>query len=326
MHTDLYTTDSSLIGENSTISLTLPVSSISFFTSKELGMITASLVMVAMIGTFQNLMVIAAVLFSRNNLLQIPSNWFVLSLATADFLVCSVSVPLYIVHLYVFIWQQFLAFGHFTTIISAGSLFLLTFNRFLSIYDTLSYMKRMTVFRAQSLAMGMWCVAISLAIINTLTKIYVENVVFLSIAYYLIINILTAGFHLYMFRVSWKKTKAIRGQRLAVMSGQQKNVIQEYNRLLRLAIIAGTYVITWVPFTLTLSATPEDEERRSRTFQRKFALFYTLLSMNSAIDPFLYFLRSDEFKRVTKKLLRIWSRTQNRVEPQMNTFYIHGEF
>ncbi|XP_028400052.1 cannabinoid receptor 1-like [Dendronephthya gigantea] len=290
-------------------------------------MMTASLILVSMIGTFQNLMVIAALLFSRNNLLQIPSNWFVLSLATADFLVCGVSVPLYIAHLHVFIWQHFLAFGHFTTIISAGSLFLLTFNRFLSIYDTLSYMKRMTVFRAKSLAMGMWCAAISLAIINTVTKNYVEKVaVFLSIAYYLMINILTAGFHVYMFRISWNKTKAIRGQRLAVMSGQQKNVMQEYNHLLRLAIIAGTYVITWVPFILTLSATPDDEERRSRTFQRKFALFYTLLSINSAIDPFLYFLRSEEFKKATKKILRIRSRTQNRVRPQMNAFHINRAF
>lgn len=320
---------SSLYTDNSLTDLltttTSSVPPISFFSPNELCLITTALVLISVIGTFQNLMVVAAVFLSRNRLLDIPSSWFVLSLATADLFVCGVSVPTYIIHLYIYFWEPFLAFGQFTTLISAGSLVLLTFNRFLSIYDTLGYIKRMTVLRAQLLATGMWLLAITLTMISTLGKIYnTDNLVFVSIAYYVIINILTGGFHLYMFRVSWVKTKAIRGQRLVVLSGQQKNAIQEYNHLFRLVIIVGTYVITWVPFAATLAVTPENEERRSRSFQRQFALFYTLLSMNSAIDPFLYFLRSHEFKMFTQKVNRVLSRTQRRVRPQTESFHIYG--
>ena len=296
-----------------------------FFTANELHFITTSLVMISIVGTFQNLMVVAAVLLSRNRLLEIPSSWFVLSLATADAFVCGVSVPMYIIHLHVYIWEPFLVFGQFTTLVNGGSLFLLTFNRFLSIYDTLGYIKKVTVLRAQLLTIGIWLLAITLTIVTAVGKMYnIDNLVFLSIIYYVIINILTAGFHLYMFRISLIKTKEIRCQRFMVLSGQQRNAIREYNHLFRLVILVGTYIITWVPFIATLSATPENEERRSRTFQRQFALFYTLLSINSAIDPFLYFLRSQEFKMFTKKVNRIFSPAHRRVEPQIETFHIYG--
>ncbi len=320
----LYTDNSSLL-TLFRASTTSSVPANSFFTTNELCLIMTALVLISVIGTFQNLLVVAAVFFSRNRLLEIPSSWFVLSLATADLFVCGVSVPMYIIHLYLFVWEPFLAFGQFTTLISSGSLVLLTFNRFLSIYDTLGYIKNMTVNRAQSLAMGMWLLAIILTIISRLAQIYsAEYLIFLSITYYVIINILTAGFHLYMFRVSWAKTRAIKGQRLLVLSGQQKNAIQEYNHLFRLVLIVGTYVITWVPFATTLSATPDSEERRSRSFQRQFALFYTLLSMNSVIDPFLYFVRSHEFKMFTQKVNRVLSLRQCRVKPQIVTFHVHG--
>lgn len=313
-----YTFTTTVISTTSSAPLNL------LFTPNELSLITGALVIISFIGTFQNSMVIAAVFLSRNRLLEIPSSWFVLSLATADVLVCGVSVPMYIVHLHFNFWEAFLAFGQLTTLISAGSLVLLTFNRFLSIYDTLGYIKRMTAFRAKLLALGMWCIAITLTIVTTLGKMYkTDNLVFLSIGFYVIINILTAVFHLYMFHVSWIKTKATRGQRLVVFSGQQKNAIREYNHLFRLVVIVGTYVVTWVPFIATLSATPGNEDRRSKSFQRQFALFYTLLSMNSAIDPFLYFLRSDEFKRFTNKISRIFSRTR-RVEPQTEAFRIYA--
>lgn len=296
-----------------------------FFTPNELRLVTAALVMISVIGTSQNLMVVVAMFVSRNRLLDIPSSWFVLSLATADLFVCGISVPIYIIHLHAFFWEPFLGFGQFTTLISGGSLFLLTFNRFLSIYDTLGYMKRMTVFRAQMLATGMWLLAITLTVITTVGKNYdIDNVVFLSIVYYVIINILTVAFHLYMFRESFIKTKAIRGQRVVVLSGQQKNTIQEYNHLFRLVIVIGTYVLTWVPFSATLSGTPKTKERLSRSFQRQFALFYTLLATNSAVDPFLYFLRSHEFKMFTQKVKRFLSPPQRRVEPQIVAFHIHG--
>jgi hypothetical protein len=54
--------------------------------------------------------------------------------------ICDVSAK----GLYIYFWEPFLAFGQFTTLISAEILVLLTFNRFLSIYDTLGYIKRMT--------------------------------------------------------------------------------------------------------------------------------------------------------------------------------------
>lgn len=296
----------------------------SFFTPNELHVVTVALVMISVIGTIQNLMVVVAMFVSRNRLLDIPSNWFVLSLATADLFVCGISVPIYIIHLHAFFWEPFLGFGQFTTLISGGSLFLLTFNRFLSVYDTLSYMKRMTVFRAQLFTMGMWFLAVTLTIITTVGKNYdMDNLVFLSIVYYVMINLLTVAFHLYMFRASFIKTKAIRGQRVVVLSGQQKNLIQEYNHLFRLVIVVGTYVITWVPFSATLSGTPEKEERLSRSFQRQFALFYTLLATNSAVDPFLYFLRSQEFKMFTQKVKRYLSPSKRRVESHIVAFHIH---
>lgn len=310
----LYADNSSLPSEQSDSKTSFPPSF--YFTGNELCLVTTALLFISVIGAFQNFMVVAAVFLSTNRLLEIPSSSFVLSLASADFLVCGVSVPMYLVHLYQSAWQPFLAFGQFTTLISGGSLLLLTFNRFLSIYDTFGYMKKMTVRRAQLLAIGVWLLATGLTITSRLEKFYdADYLVFVSIVYYVTINVLTGVFHLYMFRISWAKTRAIRCQRLAFLSGQQRNALREYNHLFRLLLIVATYVITWVPFSATLSATPADEERQSKPFQRRFALFYTLLSMNSTIDPFLYFLRSQEFKMFTEQFSRIFRGRKRRVQP-----------
>ena len=303
------------------------VSSISApaFSGDELLLLTVVLLLISLIGISQNIIVAAAIFLSRNRLLDIPSTWLLLSLTVGDLLVCSVSVPLHIVHLHKFYWEPMLMFAQLTTLVSSGSLVMLTFNRFISIFNTFSYMRRMTVRRAQMFALSVWIISLLLTICGTTGRIKkIQPLLYPAMGYYAVINVLTAGFHIYMFQKAWFKMRAIKKQCSNIMSGQQKTVIKEFHHFFRLFLVVGIYFVTWVPFIITLTLPQNDRERRMRWFQRRFTLCYTFLSINSVIHPIIYFLRGEEFKRFTRKLRPLVLPRSTNCERNRNVFYIHS--
>ncbi|CAB4017047.1 cannabinoid receptor 1, partial [Paramuricea clavata] len=117
------------------------------------------------VGLLENIVVVTIILHSRI-MLDFPSNWFVLSLAIADAIFCFAAIPLinalclgasYIILIGVV--------AQFVTIASAGNLFILTFNRFLSVYNSLRYPGLMTYRRAKCLVVIPWGIAFLMSVL-----------------------------------------------------------------------------------------------------------------------------------------------------------------
>ena len=132
-----------------------------YFTSAELVVIKMLYGLLGSIGLVENVGVILVILF-KNIMLEVPSNWFVLSVAIADIITCSAGIALVfimdvqnsntLIVVFAFIFQ-------FAMLSSTGSLSLLTFNRFLSVYTLLRYPAIMTVSRAKFLVGLPWIAA-----------------------------------------------------------------------------------------------------------------------------------------------------------------------
>ena len=94
------------------------------------------------------------------------SNIVVLSLASADLLVCGVSAPLFIYNYFHPIFTIFINVRKFNAVAIAGSLFTLSLDRYISLVRVLNYSKIMTFKQTITLVVGIWAIAIFVVIIT----------------------------------------------------------------------------------------------------------------------------------------------------------------
>ena len=276
-----------------------------FFSANEYWALNISLVTIALLGSIQNFSIILAIIHSRNNLLDVPSNWFVLSLAIADAMLSSIAAPLFVFHLRYSLWTFFESPAQLCGLANCTSIFALTLNRFISIHFPFQYTQRVTRQLAKRLSIGHWCVVFALATATKVSELTgIEPLRLIAIIFYPIINTLTVLLNVLMLRKAIEKRKLIEKQQASVLTGYQRNLITEFKSLFRLVLVMGTFCATWIPLVVTVSSVTVTHGRKSRVFQRRFALCFSLLSMNSVIDPLIYFLRSEEFYRFVRKVKR----------------------
>ena len=166
------------------------------------------------VGLLANIAVVAIILHNRI-MLEFPSNWFVLSLAIADAIFCFAAIPLinalcsgasYLILIGVI--------AQFLTIASAGNLFILTFNRFLSVYNSLRYPGLMTYRRAKCLVVIHWGIAFLMSVLVGISvQAGNQNMAYLHSSYYTTLIILTIGLNIYMFTLA--RSKRSRSDRTA---------------------------------------------------------------------------------------------------------------
>lgn len=147
------------------------------FTSAE---VTAMLLCHGLLGTLgflENLGVILVILHNRLVMLDVPSVWFVLSLATSDAVTCvAINIFVHIINnlnttdAYGQTIEHIAILFRFVVLSSTGSLFILTFNRFLSVYNSLRYPAIMTTSKAKGLVLVPWIIASILYALSTSTR------------------------------------------------------------------------------------------------------------------------------------------------------------
>ena len=152
---------------NDSVEVGEPYSVSSYLTHMEIIGLLVYLAFFGVVGFLQNLVVILSITF-MDGFPDVPGNIFVLSLASSDFLLCSVCVPLLIYNCFHWIFTTFITASKLIVVATAGSAFLLTANRFVSILKPLRYSKIMTYKRAAALVEIVWFVAI---IVSTLSMI-----------------------------------------------------------------------------------------------------------------------------------------------------------
>ena len=274
-----------------------------FLSSSERTLLTVVYTILSFFGLLGNGVVIYAVI-SLGFYVDVPANIFILSQAFSDF-GTGLSLAIYIVHMYIWIWDVFYWYTGVVWLASLGSLFLLTFNRFVSVIDSFGYPRRMTPFRAKLLAILNWF----LSLIVTIFPLLVPNV---NIGRYYIVTITVCVifFNVYLFRKARIETRIIKLQN-QVVTGLQKNMKEDFKSVRTVAIISVTHLTCCLPITIVTFIYGDD--KMTMEFQRNAAFTGALMSINAILDPVIYYLRSAEFRAFYQRFKR--SRQSDFVKP-----------
>lgn len=258
----------------------------------------------SVVGTLGNALVLTAI-YRNENLQSIP-DLFIFSLAFSDFIVVVLYQPMnaaYFTNLeaasentaFVYV-RSFL--GHMSLIASVTNIFSVTIERLISIRFPLKYDVYVTQRRAQYAFILVW--SLSLLAGAAHAKAGVVNPAILQ-AYFLLILLGTVIMYIYILIMARKlENRVIVPQEMNQEDGAQKRKAAR-----TIAIILGFALACWLPFLLT----PAFVNRVSQP-AKFFRVFYTLLTistLNSSINPFIYCVRSERYRRAFAKLLGLLS-------------------
>lgn len=252
----------------------------------------------SLIGSVGNLLVLLAV-FKNDNIRTIP-DFFITSLAFSDFTVCALFLPLSIYQFHQpqstgqqkdssSLAKSFL--GHVSMVASATNLFAVTIDRVIAIGFPFKYVALMTKQKAAVTIIVVWVISIALGalLIGELISIYVIAI------YSAVLLLSTIVMYIYIF------VKAKRQEnRIQEMTTRIPGVSAEKKVAKTIFTVVGIYAVCWLP-TLLLPAfvNPSSEQ-----FKQAFPWVMTLLASNSALNPFIYCLKSQKYRLAFSKILR----------------------
>ena len=252
----------------------------------------------SLIGSVGNLLVLLAV-FKNDNIRTIP-DFFITSLAFSDFTVCAVFLPLSIYQFHQpqntgqqkdlsSLARSFL--GQVSMVASATNMFAVTIDRVIAIGFPFKYVASVTKQKAAVTIAVVWMISIALGalLIGELISIYVIAI------YSAVLLLNTIVMYIYIF------VKAKRQEnRIQEMTIRMPGVSAEKKVAKTIFTVVGIYAVCWLP-TLLLPAfvNPSSEQ-----FQQSFPWVMTLLASNSALNPFIYCLKSQKYRLAFSKILR----------------------
>lgn len=181
----------------------------SYLSDDERAILTGVYATLSFLGLLGNGVVIYVVI-SLRCYFDVPANIFILSQACSDF-GTAISLVIYIVHMYVWIWDVFFWYTAVVWLASLGSLFLLTFNRLLSVIDSFAYPRLMTLARAKTLVLINWILALVVTLYPLLVPWPSLNTN-LGRYYVVIITALVILFNIYLFREAKIQNEKIKRQ------------------------------------------------------------------------------------------------------------------
>ncbi|XP_031564592.1 dopamine receptor 1-like [Actinia tenebrosa] len=268
---------------------------------------------IALITVLGNMLVILLILTRAS--LRTKQNWFVLSLAVADFLVAAIVFPLRLAigYLYFGKTKLFIDATHdFLLYASTLNLSALTLDRYLYIVHPMKYLcwKRKTNLIKTSLVA--WIVAFFIPHIRLLINLYVENTeVEKNFILFLLcfetvpcLCLPTAYLHILYFVRRQKAQMKMQMRQVqhnyVVTENPEKYQTSKRSKILVLGEVIGFFVLSnvvhitraWLKYLLS---TPIFNKTFSRTS-------YFLIHANSAINVFVYGLFKEDFRREMKRV------------------------
>ena len=252
-----------------------------------------------------NVLVLAAVW--RNPSLRTPSTILLCSLAVSDLFVGFLVLPVRIAIArailsgsspYSRLSQAFLVLTIQLCCVSLETMTAISVDRYLALRYHMRYPNMMTYRRATSVAATFWCknVIFSLLSIWKTNAIILVLVVFVALC--LFISSITYSA---IYRIVRRHQHQIHAQQQAVqsMNAEQNRNLQAKKRALNTFIYYICMLLCYFPSTVSTLISMTYKEHRNIS-----SYFYTIMFMNSAINPFLYIWRNREIRRAVLKILR----------------------
>lgn len=273
----------------------------------------------------------------KRQLLQKVHYYFILSLATSDFLNALLKIPTTILGRFDRNWYPSYTICYFTTplgvLFGAASVFSLSavaINRYLVISSPLNYSDRMPPYLAKTLLgiiwLGSFCLAIPPVMWREKEEIcrsgkiskehYISEVLYFFLALWLFVIVIP----FIVMSVSYVKIYLIaRYHALQIDSQNQASTLYQQTRKRRkdlkaaavLAVIGGIFILCWFPFFVVQTVHKFGKGKISPIY---FNIFLCVMYTNSALDPILLFLFNAEIRRA---LVRMLCRVFFKPKPQL---------
>ena len=274
---------------------------------------TVSLVL-CLITVAGNLLVCLAVLINPNNNLRNPFNYFVVSLAIADLIVGCVTEPISVyIHVkeglrmplaQIEVWSIHLSYFISCTT-SVLNISLLAFERFLAITSPVRYRLFFSVPRFITLAVAVWLVSTGLSVIYFFTTYILYAFVFINIAVVLTLGV--SGFtYLKIFGELRNRMRAKISSGSLMHRSTTQEVSNRWNVQLTKTylIILSIFLACYIPALIIIYTMNWCETCSCLTIHCLRDIQFMIVILNSALNPFVYALRFDKFRRAIIEILR----------------------
>ena len=273
-----------------------------FLTRDDAIILSVVCALASVIGTLGNSLVLFA--FHKNeNLRNIP-DLFITSLAFSDITVCALFLPMsinYFIHSFstgghddnVIFDSARSFFGHTSMVASATNMFAVTVDRVVAIRFPFKYVAAMTKRRALVGIVVVWIVSLAFGFLYARTL--VSN---MYIALYSgILLFSTMIMYIYIFIVAKRQENRIHQGTASDSSVAEKKVAKT------IFTVVGIYALCWLPMLL-LPAIANPSTNLAQ-FGKGFHWVQTLLACNSAVNPYVYCMRSMKYRTAFGQILRL---------------------
>ena len=251
----------------------------------------------SVIGTVGNSLVLLAV-YNSEILRTIP-DLFITSLAISDFSVCALFLPMFIYFLNHSVENEALELaksflGHTSMVASATNMFAVTVDRIIAIRFPFKYVGTMTAKHALVGIVVVWIISLAFGILyapSLVPRMYIA-------LYSAILLFTTITMYVYIFIIAKRQENRIQNiQQGPDGTAAEKKVAKT------IFTVVGIYALCWIPILLLpVIVNPSTNPVQ---FSIGFQWVQTVLSCNSAFNPYIYCMRSRKYRVTFGKMLRI---------------------
>ena len=254
-------------------------------------------------GSFGNVLVILTILKSPS-LRGVP-DLIISSLAFSDFTVCFIYLPLWIYEYNHFtspatqqgspfkITKSF--FGHCSLIASVTNMFAVTVDRVIAIRFPFKYLGIMTANTAYIIIAIVWFISLAAGVLYA-QKMFSKIIL---IGYCIILMLCTISLYAYIFVIAKRQENKV--QAMNVSTTRQLKTDKKAAKTI--FIVVGVYALCWLPLLLLPAIV--NPSKKPILFKKIFPWVQVVLASNSALNPYVYCMRSHKYRRQFGKLLRI---------------------
>ena len=255
-------------------------------------------------GSLGNVLVILAVLKSPS--LRGVSDLIISSLAFSDFTVCFIYLPLSIYRFNHFTSQAIQQgslfrltksfFGHCALIASVTNMFAVTVDRVIAIRFPFKYLGIMTTNTAYIIIAIVWLISLTAGVLYA--QEMVSTIILRGFCIVLMLSIMSL--YAYIFVIAKKQENKVQAMNRSTITRQLKT---DKKAAKTIFIVVGIYALCWLPLLLLPAIV--NPSKNLFLFKKVLPWVQVVLASNSALNPYVYCMRSHKYRRQFGKLLRI---------------------
>jgi len=259
-------------------------------------------VLFSLIGIFGNTLVIVVV--ARNRHLHTVTNMFITSLAVADLLVCLVAQPMYAAFLYGFSPNPAYSvtrrtFSFVSVLASISNLVAVTVDRYIAIVSPMTYHLRATFKSATILVCVIWLVSLALGIPSGIEP----SVRRITVCYTLALIIIIVPIYVRIYTIARRQARVIARQVDHFEKDLRTKSERENIAAKTIGNVLAVFIICWLPVIVTPLIFRYS--MNTRNVRRALKWAQTLALCSSAINPAIYSLKMQIFRKELRKIYRV---------------------